>query len=208
MKAYESLFRQYAAQKPETIFAHFYPPRKDAIIGPPDYDAPFKEMAKSSLDGYDSWTFQQPKFRAKHTYSAVPKLRNYLNYTFVRLVTLELETPGDYFLFTADHNWTCFNTGLQNSYGADLLATFQRYKPRPGHAQGIRADWVYKGCDTPSDRQYRGIFGTRSPKIAWYSQEDSRDYVFDIARLMNSTRTRSTTCLSEPRERAGLPKSF
>jgi hypothetical protein len=112
LKAYESLFQQYAAQKPEMIFAHFYPPRRNAAIGPPDFDSPFRETAKSSLDGYDSWTFQQPKFRVKHNSSAVPKLKNYLNYTFVRLVTLELETPGDYFLLSANQNWICFNTGL------------------------------------------------------------------------------------------------
>src|ERR1700676_3768497 len=88
LKTYESLFALYGAQKPETIFSHFYP-RRDTAIGPPDYDATFKEIAKCSLDGYDSWTFQQPKFRAKHTDSAVPKLKNYLNYTFVRLVTLD-----------------------------------------------------------------------------------------------------------------------
>jgi hypothetical protein len=206
LKAYESLFCLYAAQRPEIVFAHFYPPRRDVAIGPPDFDAPFKEIAKSSLDGFDSWTFQQAKFRAKHAYSLVPKLKNYLNYTFVRLVTLEQESPGDYFLVTADQNWTCFNTGLQNSYGADLLAIFQRYRPKANSQSGygIRSDWVFKGCHTPSDRQYRGVFGTRSPKIAWYSR-DSRDYVFDTSYGLD--KDAFDHLFERAKDRAGLPNA-
>lgn len=202
MKSFESLFKQYGAQKPETIFAHFYPPRKDG--SPPDYDEPFKEIARTSLDGYESWTFQQARFRAKHASSAVPKLKNYLNYTFVRLVTLELETPGDYFFLNADQTWICFNTGLHNSFGADLLATFQRYKPRPGFPAltGGRPDWVYKGCHTSNDRRYRAIFGARSPKIAWYSR-DSRDYVFDTSYDLD--KEAFDHLFERAKERAGLP---
>jgi ribosomal protein S30 len=91
VKPYDSLFALYGAQKPDTIFAHFYPKRR-APADPADYDEPFKEMARMSLDGYDAWIFQQPKFRAKHASSAVPKLKNYLNYTFVRLVTPSVNT--------------------------------------------------------------------------------------------------------------------
>lgn len=207
MKPYESLFRRYGKQKPETIFAHFYPPKRDAnAVHQPDYDEPFKEIAKASLDKYDSWTFHQPKFQAKHSYSAVPKLTNYLNYTFVRLVTLELETPGDYFLSNADQSWICFNTGLQNAYGADLLATFQHYKPKDGcqAPQELRPDWVYKGCDTPNDRRHRAIFGTRSPKIAWYSK-DSRDFVFDTSYDLD--KEAFDHLFERAKERSGLPNA-
>jgi len=40
IKAYESLFALYGAQKSETIFAHFYPKRR-LPADPPDYDEPF-----------------------------------------------------------------------------------------------------------------------------------------------------------------------
>ena len=181
MKAYESLYSIYGAQKPASVFAHFYPKRKTPT-DPLDYDEPFKEIARMSLDGYDAWTFQQPRFRAKHSASAVPKLRNYLNYTFIRLVTLETESPGEYFHYSADSSWVTFNTGLQNSFGADLMAVFERYKPKAGCAApaSARPDWVYKGCYPANDRHYRSLFGNRTPKIAWYSK-DSRDYVFDTA---------------------------
>jgi hypothetical protein len=91
LKAYDSLFRLYKEQPPTSIFAHFYPVRNGSI---PDFDGPFKALAHATIDGYDSWTFQQERFQQKHSYSAVPKLRNYLNYTFVRLVALENQTPS------------------------------------------------------------------------------------------------------------------
>ncbi len=203
MKAYESLFRIFGAQRNEKIFAHFYPMRKDAN-SPKDYDEPFKDIARRSMDGPESWAFQQDRFKAKHQYSEVPKLKNYLNYTFVRLVTLEQSNPGEYFFLTADKSWVCFNTGLQNSYGADLLAIFQKYNPRPGSplTADMRPDWVYKGCHASNDRQYRAIFGTRTPKIVWYSQ-DSRDYVFDTSYELD--REAFDHLFERAKERAGLP---
>jgi hypothetical protein len=202
MKTYESLFGLFGAQKPETIFAHFYP-KRSASNGAKDYDLPFKEIASKTMDGYDSWIFQQAKFRAKHTTSDVPKLRNYLNYTFVRLITLEQQNPGDYFFFSSDQSWACFNTGLQNAYGADLLATFQRYIPKPGGWSSVsRPDWVYKGCHASNDRQYRMTFGTRTPKIAWYSR-DSKDFVFDTSYELD--KEAFDHLFDRAKERAGLP---
>jgi len=92
LKAYGSLFRHYKEQPANSIFAHFYPVKQGAAA--PDYDEPWKAIARDSLDGYESWTFQQPRFRAKHANSPVPKLKNYLNYTFIRLVTLEQENKS------------------------------------------------------------------------------------------------------------------
>jgi hypothetical protein len=206
LKAYESLFGMYAQQKPETVFAHFYPVRKNpaSAVVPDDFDEPFRELARLSLDGYDSWIFQQAKFRDKYTSSAVPKLKNYLNYTFVRLVTLEQGSPGEHFFLNADKTWICFNTGLQNSFGADLLATFQQYKPKPGcqAPQNKRPDWVYKGCHPSNDRRYRLVFGARTPKIAWYSN-DSRDYVFDTSYSLDKEAFEHL--FERAKERAGLP---
>ena len=205
MKRYDSLFKQYKDQPAESIFAHFYPKRNGNDL---DFDEPFKAMAKQSIDGYDSWTFQQPRFRQKHASSEVPKLKNYLNYTFVRLVTLEQESPGSHFLFAREDKWACFNTGLQNPYGADLLMVFQRYKPRIGDvappAPATRPDWVYKFCCTPSDRWYRELFGVGLPKIAWYSK-DSRDYVFDTAYDLDKDAFEHL--FERAKERAGLPQN-
>jgi hypothetical protein len=180
LKEYGSIFRLFKDQPTYQVFAHFYPAKQPGNVL--DFDAPFKELAKHTFDGFDSWTFQQERFRQKHSSSEVPKLKNYLNYTFVRLVTLEQESPGQYFHFTKNDEWVRFNTGLQNSFGADILATFQRYKPREGYIPDLRErpDWVYKGCHTPTDRWYRDLFGGKVPEIAWYSR-DSRDYVFDTS---------------------------
>jgi hypothetical protein len=139
MKPYRSLFKLYKDQPPESAFAHFYP-----IAG--DYDQPFKLIARNTLDGFDSWTFQQDRFKKKYPYSDVPKLRNYLNYTFVRLVELENLSPGSHFRESADGQWISFNTGLQNQHQSDLLAIFERYKPKPGALARSVPDWVFKGC--------------------------------------------------------------
>jgi len=181
VKTYKSLFKLYKDQPLDVVFAHFYPFARNPIEAP-DYDGPFKTIAKNTLDGFEAWEFRQAKFRDKHPSTAVPKLKNYLNYTFVRLVELEQHEPGRYFISNADQEWTCFNTGLQNAYGVDLMATFQRYKPKP-EALGrhdVRPDWVFKGCFATNDRQYRERFGNRICEIAWYSN-DSRDFVFDTS---------------------------
>ena len=171
MKAYETLYKRHRHQAPDTAFAHFYPVQQD-------YDEPFKLVARQTLDGIDAWTFHQDRFKSKHPNTSVPKLKNYLSYTFKRLLDLEALEPGRYFLCSKDGTWITFNTGLQNIHGADLLAIFERYKHRPGQVARPVPDWVFKGCYPPNDRQYRDKFGTDVPDIAWYSV-DSRDYVFD-----------------------------
>lgn len=178
MKAYESLFKQYRDQPLQNVFAHFYPVTERSS-GLPDYEEPYKAIARATTDGYDAWEFHQPRFKTKHT-GAVPKLRNYLNYTFVRLVFLEQAAPGRHFRYSADQQWVCFNTGLQNSHAVDLMAIFQRYKPKAGSEQMARPDWVFKGCFASNDVQYRGHFGAQIPEIALYSN-DSRDFVFNTS---------------------------
>jgi hypothetical protein len=173
MRRYESLIRWHRAQSPDAAFAHFYP-----IDG--DYDKPLKLLAAITSDGADSWVFRQPRFIEKYARTtAVPKLRNYLNYTFLRLLDLEQLSPGLYFRYSRDQDRICFNTGLQNHHGSDLMATFQHYRPRPDASPRPVPDWVYKGCFAPNDSGYRDFFGKDTPEIAWYI-EDSRDYVFDI----------------------------
>lgn len=178
MKAYESLFKLYKSQSLASVFAHFYP-YKPSPEAAPDYDEPFRVIARATVDGYDAWEFQQPRFQSKYSSQAVPKLKNYLNYTFMRLLALEQEKPGRYFLESADGQWVCFNTGLQNSHAVDLIAVFQKFVPKMGDTQ-VRPDWVYKGCFAANDKQYRHHFATTVPDIAWYST-DSRDFVFDTS---------------------------
>lgn len=87
MKAYTSLFKTHRDQPVDEAFAHFY-----AING--DYDEPFALVARQTVDGVDAWHFQQQRFKDKYAKQGYPKLRNYLNYTFKRLVELEKQEPG------------------------------------------------------------------------------------------------------------------
>lgn len=132
MHAYESLFRQYKDQPIDTVFSHFFPTGSD-------YDEPFKQIARCSWDGYASWQFHQQRFIAQYARTDVPKLKNYLNYTFLRLIDLEKHETGRYFIYSSDGTRVSFNTGLQNQHQSDLLATFQKGK----NLSGRQTDWVY-----------------------------------------------------------------
>lgn len=195
MKAYQSLFKNHRAQPLDTVFAHFY-----AIGG--DYDEPFALVARQTVDGIDAWHFQQERFKAKYASQGLPKLRNYLNYTFKRLIELEEQEPGKYFIFSQDKEWVTFNTGLQNAHASDLLAVFARYKPRDNQPAKVLPDWVFKGCYTPNDRNYQSHFATKSPDIAWYST-DSRDFIFDTTYGLE--REVFDHLFDRAKERAGLP---
>lgn len=197
MKAYESLYKRHKQQAEDTAFSHFYAVNHD-------YDEPFKMVARQTLDGIDAWAFQQDRFKNKYPNTSVPKLKNYLNYTFRRLVELETLTPGRYFRYSGDKTWVAFNTGLQNIHGADLLAIFERYKQKPGTPARVVPDWVFKGCYPPNDRHYRDRFGTEIPEIAWYSV-DSRDYVFDTQYHLE--RDVFDHLFERAKERAGLPNA-
>ena len=197
MKPYESLFRRHKAQLPESVFAHSYPLNDD-------YDEPLKIIARATIDGYDAWSFRQERFKVKHPYTDVPKLKNYLDYTFVRHIELEQANPGKHFIFSDAQDWVCFNTGLQTQHAADLMATFQRYVPKAGGPNKPVADWVYKGCYTPTETRYRNKFGNRVPDLAWYSR-DSRDYVFDTSYDLD--RDVFDHLFERAKERAGLPNA-
>ncbi len=196
MKTYQSMFRRYREQPPATVFCHMY-----AIDG--DYDAPLKTLAARTSDGADAWNFSQAKFLSKYR-NAVPKLRNYLDYTFVRLQELEQARPGAHFRVSADGEWICFNTGLQNIHQADLLAVFQSYRARPNDDGRVSPDWVFKGCHAPNERAFRDHFGTSIPDIAWYSF-DSRDYVFDINYSLEQDVF--DHLFDRAKERAGMPNA-
>jgi len=156
----------------------------------------------NTIDGYDAWEFHQQRFKSKYSYMAVPKLRNYLNYTFVRLNALEATEPGKFFLNSSDQEWICFNTGLQNNFGVDLVATFQKYRAKENAGDSVKPDWVFKGCYASNDKQYRHHFGNHVPDIAWYSA-DSRDFVFDTSYQLD--KDAFDHLFDRAKERAGLP---
>lgn len=195
MRTYDSLFRMGKDQPLDTVFG-FFP----AVDG--DYDAPFQRIARNTWDGYDAWTFHQERFIKKYTRSAVPKLMNYLNYTFIRLLELDLIEPGRYFCFSADRARVCFNTGLQNEHQSDLIATFQKGKPNPRDPDKPITEWVFRGCHAPSDYGYRMHFPPETPDIAWYST-DSRDYIFDTRYRLD--RDVFDHLFDRAKERAGMP---
>lgn len=100
----------------------------------------------------------------------------------MRLLTLDRLSHSQcsdckYFLFSDDDRWVCFNTGLLNRNGIDLLLVFERNplanngKPTP--------DWMYRACYPSNHESYRYHFGLRVPAIAFYAK-DSRDFVFDL----------------------------
>jgi hypothetical protein len=199
MKAYDTLYKIHREQTLDTVFAHFYP---ITFGDEKDWDEPYKLVARQTLDGIDAWAFHQDRFKAKHSGSAVPKLKNYLNYTFKRLLEIERLQPGRFFVHSADGEWVTFNSGLQNLHAVDLLAVFQRYKARPEAAERVYPDWVFKGCYTPTDRKYRDHFGTKVADIAWYSL-DSKDFIFDVTYTLE--RDVFDHLFERAKERAGLP---
>lgn len=197
VKTYRSLFKLFREQSLDTVFAHFY-----AIHG--DYDEPYKLIARNTVDGYETWKFTQERFQCRNYGTELPKLRNYLNYTFVRLHDLERSNPGKYFRISPDGQWISFNTGLQNTHCSDLIATFQRYRPRPDDDEQVRPDWVFKGCFAPNDRGFRDHFGGEPPELAWYSG-DSSDFVFDTSfRLEKDV---FDHLFDRAKERAGMPNA-
>lgn len=197
MKEYGSLFKLYKDQPLDKVFAHFYPTK--SASSDKDYDEPYRIIARATVDGYDAWEFQQERFKEKYNYS-VPKLRNYLNYTFMRLLELELMTPGRHFLYSQDGKWVCFNTGLQNSHAVDLIAIFQKYVAKGGDSAS-KPDWVFKGCYPSNDAYHRQRFATAVPEIAWYST-DSRDFIFDTSYTLD--RDSFDHLFERAKERSGM----
>jgi hypothetical protein len=106
-------------------------------------------------------------------------------------VDLELLQPGVFFIQSTNEDSCCFNTGLQDKNSADLYAIFARYNdPAPGQITSLgdvhrRYDWVFRGVATRQEVAYRERFGTRTPELAWYSN-DSRDYIFNTQYTLDS----------------------
>lgn len=197
MKKYDSLFTLGKEQPRETAFAAFFPP-----AGTRDFDIPFQWIAEKTFDGIDAWNFNQEIFREKYRFTKFPKLRNYLNYTFIRLQVLEEEDGGGYFVLSNDKEYICFNSGLQDKYENDLILIFQKFNSRGDDEH--HCDWVYSGVCTPNARNYTEKFGQELPKLAWYTK-DSRDYIFDLSYTLNTELF--AHAFERAKERAGLQNS-
>lgn len=196
-KQYRSLYKRHREQSVAEVFAHFY-----AVNG--DYDEPWQAIARNTVDGFDAWGFSQERYRARYRNTQVPKLKNYLDYTFVRLMDMENLTPGSCFRLSANSDWVSFNTGLQNKHSVDLMAIFQRYKEREGAPPRETPDWVYKGCFAANEAPYRDKFGTVIPEIAQYSN-NSQDFVFNTSYSLE--KDGFDHLLDRGRERAGMPNA-
>jgi hypothetical protein len=194
---YESLFTKDKEQNRQTAFGHFHP-FKDPLTGEYDFDAPFLAIAEKTFEGKAAWYFTLPKFENRYR-NKPPKLRNYLQYTFARLKDLEQGNPGNYFIESADQNWACFNSGLQDKHSADLFCVFERYH---GANPDTSSDWVYKGTETARSPVFRLHFGLRLPKLAWFSN-DSRDYVFNTEYTLDTDIFEHM--FDRAKERSGFP---
>lgn len=176
---YRSLFSRSKEQDQSQVFA-FFPPDTDRLTGERDFNAPWIKLGENTLEGREAWDFTSDKYRKKYP-QPCPKLRNYLQYTFVRLKDLEQNEPGRFFVESHDRLWICFNTGLQDRHSADLYAIFEQHQERRPEAQRTeRPDWIYRGSVTAREHAYRSHFGMQHPELVWYSV-DSRDYIFDLS---------------------------
>lgn len=172
---YENLYSKNKFQNQSKVFAKFF----YAPDGEP-YQ-PFQWIASRTEGGEGVWGFKQERFQRVYQ-NPIPKLYNYLEYTFLRLQTLENEHPGIYFISSVDKKNICFNSGLQDTLGNDLILSFRSLLPRPGYQD---SDWAFDTILTPQCDAYRSLFGQVAPELAWYTK-DSRDYVYNTEYALNS----------------------
>jgi hypothetical protein len=156
---YESLMKRYRDQNPRTVFAHF-PYRGDAGE---NWETPMKKLAEKARP--EQWDFQRAEFKKPN--EDYPILKNFLNYTFLRL------QEQDKIRYSDDGSRACLNTGLQTPEGKDIFATFYRN----GQAeQKQQPDWTLFGYfDAYSDkvRDFEPL-----PDIATFT-DDPADLIYD-----------------------------
>lgn len=88
---YENLFSKSKFQDKSKVFAKFF------YADEADPYQPFKWIASRAAGGEAIWAFKQERFQRQYR-NPVPKLLNYLEYTFLRLQTLENAHSGIYFI--------------------------------------------------------------------------------------------------------------
>lgn len=125
---------------------------------------PFSRLAK--LAKTEQWNFISSQF--KRPGQEYPILTNYLNYTFMRIQSLDI------IQYSSDGDRACFNTGLQNPHDQDIYITFNKNK---NAEERNHCDWFfYNFAPSISDRlnEFRPL-----PTIATYIKDYS-DLVFDV----------------------------
>lgn len=158
---YKSLFKRFKGQPVNEIFAHF-PWNED--IGE-NWESPFEKLA--IMAKHENWNFQSDEFKiADQNYTI---LRNYLNYTFLRL------EKQNKILFSKDGNKACLNTGLQTSSEKDIFAIFYKNRKRDEYD---RCDWIFNSFVDSYSEKITGF--EKLPIVATYIQNSS-DLVFDLS---------------------------
>ena len=158
---FKSLFSRTKDQPYDQIFAHF-PWNKDRGE---NWDSPFLRLAM--LAKKDIWNFTNTKFQIEG--QKYPILKNYLNYTFLRL------QQEDKIAYSSDGKRACFNTGLQTPTEKNIYATF--YKKKCSQEQKKPAWTLYAFVDSYSSDL--NDF-TPLPEIARFII-DASDLLFDLS---------------------------
>lgn len=160
MKTYKSLFQVYRGQQNSEVFAFFY----YNANGGETFESPFSKLAGKAKS--EQWDFVHDKYKIRG--QIFPILRNYLNYTFLRL-----QEQGK-IVISKDGEFCAFNTGLLTPNEKDLCAFFQK-----NNKQGPNTtDWVFKFFDDTYSSHLSKF--TETPEPATYIT-DTRDLVFDVS---------------------------
>lgn len=153
------LYRRSKAQSFNDVFA-FFPKEGD------DWDAAFHKLAEMAMQG-ERW--ENPSFPKGN----VEILKNYLNYTFLRL-----QDEGK-ILYAQNGDWACFNTGLQTrEHGKDIIATFRRSATAACSSGDGMAPWTFYTFWDVDRADFRG-FPHNHPEVAEYYTKVS-DLFFDL----------------------------
>lgn len=163
-KQYDSLFqRKNRKDQPIATVFGFFPFDREAGESS---ETPFEELA--GLAKKESWCFTRPEFNKGA--SKVPILRNYLNYTFLRL------QDQNKIFFTPDGKQSIFNTGLLTPDEKEIFALFSKNNKA---GDGDYPDWFCRGFFDSYASQL-SPYRQSLPDVATYSTNAS-DFVLDTS---------------------------
>lgn len=150
-KKFKVLYFRYKEQKSD-VFAHF-------PIWNGDWDGAFRKLADMALQ--EIW--ESPS----RPVGNVDILKNYLNYTFLRL-----QDEGK-ILYSENGKKACFNTGLQTrNHNKDIIATFVK------NEKGLPT-WYFKEFVDIHNMDRRGYPPGKDPEVAEYYNKVA-DLFFDL----------------------------
>ena len=160
-KVYKSLYKKFKNQPSEEIFAYFGWNEESGET----WETPFKRLADMAKP--EKWHFKNNAFKKNGQDFII--LRQYLNYTFLRLQQQEK------IAYSEDGNKACLNTGLMTPGEKDIYATFFRNR---NAAELNQPEWVfYTFADSYSEKikDFNPL-----PEVAAYIT-DSSDLIFDLS---------------------------